>query len=71
LQSFNIATIHHFQSEGIDKISGTWLKQIFSFHSKVIKRCKRVVWMDIPSLIENGVSPKLNFGSLVCLSSFW
>jgi hypothetical protein len=27
--------------------------------------------MDIPSLIENGVSPKLNFGSLVGLSSFW
>jgi hypothetical protein len=27
--------------------------------------------MDITSLIENGVSPKLNFGSLVGLSSFW
>jgi hypothetical protein len=26
--------------------------------------------MDIPSLIENGVSPKLNFGSLVGMSSF-
>jgi hypothetical protein len=26
--------------------------------------------MDIPSLIENGVSPNLNFGSLVGLSSF-
>jgi hypothetical protein len=31
---------------------------------------KRVVPKDIPSLIENGVSPKLNFGSLVGLSSF-
>jgi hypothetical protein len=27
LQSFNLATIHHFQSEGIDKILSTWLKQ--------------------------------------------
>jgi hypothetical protein len=27
--------------------------------------------MDLPSLIENGVSPKLNFGSLVGLYSFW
>jgi hypothetical protein len=32
---------------------------------------KKLVWMDIPSLIEDGVSPKLNFGSLVGLSSFW
>jgi hypothetical protein len=31
---------------------------------------KRVVPKDIPSLIESGVSPKLNFGSLVGLSSF-
>jgi hypothetical protein len=31
---------------------------------------KRVVWMGIPSLTENGVSPKLNFDSLVGLSSF-
>jgi hypothetical protein len=29
MQSFSIATIHHFQSEGIDKIPSTWLKKIF------------------------------------------
>jgi hypothetical protein len=41
------------------------------FIQKGQTRCKRVVWIDIPSLIENEVSPKLNFGSLVGLSSFW
>jgi hypothetical protein len=34
LQSFNIETIHYFQSEGMDKILSTWLKQIFFFYSK-------------------------------------
>jgi hypothetical protein len=71
LESFDLATIHHFQSEGIDNISSTWLKQIFFYSKEINKMLKRVLWMDIPSLIENGVSPKLNFGSLVGLSSFW
>jgi hypothetical protein len=64
LQSFNIATIYHFQSEGIDKIWSTWLKQIF-----IQKR--KLVWMDIPFWIKHGDSPKLNFGYLVGVSSFW
>jgi hypothetical protein len=38
LQSFNLATILHFQSEGIDKISSTWLKQTFFFYSKEINK---------------------------------
>jgi hypothetical protein len=29
-----LATIHNFQSEGIDKISSTWLKQIFLLFKK-------------------------------------
>jgi hypothetical protein len=42
-----------------------------SFIQKRYTRCKIVVWMDIPFLIENGVSLELNFGSLVGMSSFW
>jgi hypothetical protein len=41
LQSFNIASIHHFQSEGIDKNASTWLKQIYFFaffYSKLINK---------------------------------
>jgi hypothetical protein len=48
------------------------LKQIFwlfFFYSNVINKMLKIGWMEIPSLIENGVS-QANFGYLVGVSSF-
>jgi hypothetical protein len=71
LQSFNLATIHHFQSEGIDKISSTWLKQICFFYSKEINKMLKSSLDGHTFLDWTWGLPKLNFGSLVGLSSFW
>jgi hypothetical protein len=74
LQSFNIATIHHFQSEGTDKISSAWLKQIFLlfiFYSKEINKMLKSSLDGHTFLDLKWGLPKLNFGALVGVSSFW